>query len=120
MDSEQREGIKEGMKARREGKVKPWREVKKELKPDQSRLLTDEEIEEVSNFREVAEAQDAKTASIVRAEVETECQARIEALIKWGMEVCNEHYRGGGVFTRRECPECWKSLAKYSKEKADD
>ena len=34
MDSEQREGIKEGMKARREGKVKPWREVKKELKPD--------------------------------------------------------------------------------------
>ncbi len=43
MDSEQREGIKEGMKARREGKVKPWREVKKELKPDQSRLLSDEE-----------------------------------------------------------------------------
>uniref|UniRef100_A0A6H1Z6Q8 Uncharacterized protein n=1 Tax=viral metagenome TaxID=1070528 RepID=A0A6H1Z6Q8_9ZZZZ len=33
-----------------------------------------------------------------------------ERIQKWGIRPCFEHGSGSGVFTRRECPECWKSL----------
>ena len=32
-------------------------------------------------------------------------------ILRWGIEQCQEHYTGGGVCSRRECPECWKALA---------
>ncbi|KKL98678.1 hypothetical protein LCGC14_1822040 [marine sediment metagenome] len=41
---------------------------------------------------------------------DAECEARIASLIQWGIEQCQEHYKGGGVISKRECPECWKSL----------
>jgi len=34
-------------------------------------------------------------------------------VVEWGILPCNEHYKGGGLFTRRECPECWKKLKEW-------
>lgn len=34
---------------------------------------------------------------------------------EWGIEPCQEHYRGGGVISRRECPLCWQSLLEEEK-----
>ena len=31
-------------------------------------------------------------------------------IVAWGIEQCQEHYRGGGIISRRECPLCWQSL----------
>jgi len=42
MDSEQREGIKEGMRARSEGRVRPWADVKKELAKDKQDSLEEQ------------------------------------------------------------------------------
>ncbi len=33
-----------------------------------------------------------------------------ERMLVWGIEQCQEHYKGGGVISRRECPKCWLSL----------
>ena len=38
-------------------------------------------------------------------------------IAKWGIEQCQAHYKGGGVISKRECPECWKSLSSTFKEK---
>ncbi len=36
----------------------------------------------------------------------------IRQVREWGIEQCQEHYTGGGVCSKRECPECWQSLNK--------
>ncbi len=43
-------------------------------------------------------------------EDEALCEAQLKKVVEWGIERCQEHYRGGGVFSRRECPKCWKDL----------
>ncbi len=55
----------------------------------------------------------------ILAITEVDHKAHIEALIQWGIEQCQEHYKGGGVISRRECPECWKSLKAEGRQEGE-
>jgi len=72
------------------------------------RILTDEE-DGVSPF--VSEDfQEAYEESILKPICIAQAKETCKEIGEWGIEICNEHYKGGGVISRRECPECWKAL----------
>jgi len=41
-------------------------------------------------------------------------KAGIHEVEEWGIQPCFDHRKGGGLFTKRECPECWKQLKEES------
>ena len=48
-------------------------------------------------------------APIIARKAEREMKRQI---MDWGVEQCQEHYTGGGVCSKRECPKCWQELEK--------
>jgi hypothetical protein len=55
-----------------------------------------------------------RTCGVIQDAMEKVAEAQLandkKQLYLWGIASCFEHSKGGGVLTKRECPECWKSL----------
>ena len=84
-------------------------------------LLTDEEIKELDiNLmagilaHHAMAVKNGRDPTLETSEALSErrkvAKAQLKKVVEWGIERCQEHYRGGGVFSRRECPKCWKDL----------
>jgi len=101
------------MEARRKRRAKSH-------KPDGGRLLTEKELPKYGNKVKVSEynsfktifivisrAQDAKTASILKAQE----QKGVERIITWMSGKCTQHWANSTPF-RWKCLECWQALKK--------
>jgi hypothetical protein len=76
-------------------------------------LLSDEQIKNIPSGLSTLRRQntaDGKRMRNWKAVAQTQLAHSKLSLYLWGLEPCPEHIRTGGVFTRRECPECWKTL----------
>ena len=73
-------------------------------------LLTDDEIKGKWHTT-IFEPGDNQVSYSLR-EVQEIAKAQLKKVVGWGIEQCRRHYKGGGVISKRECPECWKVLKK--------
>ena len=93
-------------------------------------ILTDEQIREIElEFQEAMatwwdNATDGERMSLTNSPkdltprlLEAQVRETLKMVGEWGIEQCQEHYKGGGVISKRECPECWKSLNQSGSEK---
>lgn len=56
--------------------------------------------------------QQAVEAAVKEERIVTASLAVIKKVALWGIESCMEHATGSGVFSRRECPRCWRALSR--------
>lgn len=76
-------------------------------------LLTDKEIGVALDYYTGSDLGYPHTSSeYVLGEHRAIAKAQAKKMLEWGIEPCLKHTTGGGVFTRRECPQCWQQLRK--------
>ena len=72
--------------------------------------LTPEEIGDNLDLETEGKYPRSDGSTVSTISVDKLLETQLDKVAEWGIEPCFEHTRGGGIFTRRECPKCWKTL----------